>query len=299
MATANINYNPYAMVNAAGTFNTVSTGFVVGTAEDDPVARYRLQGGLLATTETLPMWGGVGVAAAVPGGTGNPESTLGPLITRATTLTAAQAGTLSGFSVFDQNYAMINNPSSPVPLSGTLGQVNWYPLGSGARLKLAIDPDLVSLQGGNIQPNVSWDFNAQRLQPYAASGATESVTSMTWSSTNGGQVAVVMAAPSIFGLGDTITVAGVTNTGTGAVSLINTQQVINTYTDTTHFTFLLPGTSTLWGTLAGTITLQRGVGALKVTILEILIGNCMTVNYNASTGAATWNRSDSAAICLI
>ena len=122
---------------------------------------------------------------------------------------------------------------------------------------------------------------------------------MTWSSTNGGQVAVVMAAPSIFGLGDTITVAGVTNTGTGAVSLINTQQVINTYTDTTHFTFLLPGTSTLWGTLAGTITLQRGVGALKVTILEILIGNCMTVNYNASTGAATWNRSDSAAICLI
>lgn len=297
---ATVAFNPFTMTNAAGTFNVQSTGFICGTAEDDPVARYALQGGYLAVTETLPMWGGVGVAAAVPSALSTaPDVTLGPIITRATTLTAAASGQLVGFSVFDQNYSAINTPQSAVPLVGSYGQVNWYPIGSGARLKVAIDPSLISFQTTSIASNVSWDFTNQRLQPYAASGATEAVTSMTWSATNGGQVAVVMAAPSIFGLGDTITVAGVTNTGTAAVSTINTAQVINTYTDTTHFTFLLPGTSTLYGTFGGTITIGRGVGALNVKVLEILIGNSMTVNYNATTGAASWNRNDSAAIILI
>lgn len=299
MAIAAIPFSPYTMTNAAGTFNTTSTGFVVGTAEDDPVARYKLQGGILATTETLPMWGGVGVTALIPGVAGAPNGSLGPVIGRATTLTAAATGQLNGFSVFDQNYSAVNTPSSPVPLSGAYGQVNWYPLGSGARIKVAIEPSLVSLQGSLISSQVSWNFTNQRLQPYVASGATESVTSMTWSSTNGGQVAVVMAAPTIYNLGDTISVSGVTNSGTADPATINTTQVINTYTDTTHFTFLLPGTSTLYGTLGGTIVLNVGVGALPVLVLDILIGNCMTVLYNSVTGAASWNRNDSAAIILI
>lgn len=296
---ATIPFSAYTMTNASGSFNIESTGFVVGTAEDDPVARYRLQGGTLATTETLPMWGGVGVTALIPGATGTPNVVLGPQIIRATTLTAAASGQLNGFSVFDQNYSAVNTPSSPVPLVGSGGQVNWYPIGSGARIKVAIDPSLVSLEGSLISSQVSWNFNNQRLQPYVASGATEAVTSMTWSSTNGGQVAVVMAGATVYGLGDTITVAGVVNAGTASATLINTSQVINTYTDTTHFTFLLPGTSTLYGAFSGTIVLNVGVGALNVLVEEILINNCMTVSYNPVTGAASWNRNDSAAIILI
>lgn len=305
MAIASIPFSPYAMTNASGTFNLTSTGYVAGTAEDDPVARYALQYGLLATTETLPMWGGVGVTALVPkeisvtAGSQNPDAALGSLIGRATTLTAATTGQLVGFSVFDQNYSAINSPSSKVPLVGTYGQVNWYPIGSGARIKVAIDPSLVSLQGALVTTNVSWDFTNQRLQPYVASGATEAVTSMTWSSTNGGQVAVVMGSATVYGVGDTISVSGVTNTGTGAVSLINTAQVINTLTDSTHFTFLLPGTSTIWGTLGGTIVLNVGTGALAILIERVLIGNCMTVNYNPTTGGASWNFNDSAAVILI
>lgn len=297
---ANVAFSPYSMTNAAGTFNLQSTGFIAGMAEDDPVARYALQGGTLATTETLPMWGGIGVTALVPiASIAYPDVTLGPIMGRATTLTANTTGTLHGFSVFDQQYSAINTPQSPVPLVGTYGQVNWYPLGSGARLKLAIDPSLVSLQGGIITPNVSWDFTNQRLQPYVASGATEAVTSMTWSATNGGQVAVVTTSPTVYGLGDTISVSGVTNTGSAATSTINTPQVINTFTDTTHFTFLLPGTSAQYGTLGGTILITTGTGALKCTVLEVLVGNCMTVSYNATTGAASWTRNDSAAIVLI
>lgn len=290
---------PYAMTNASGTFGIESTGFIVGTAEDDPVAAFSLQGGTLALTETLPMWGGVGVTALVPGLSTDPHSSLGPVIGRATTMTAATTGQLNGFSVFDQNYSAVASPASPVPLVGSGGQVNWYPLGSGARIKVAIDPSLVNLQGSIVSTNVSWDFTNQRLQPYVASGATEAVTSMTWSATNGGQVAVVTTAPTVFNLGDTFTVSGATNAGTGGVATINTAHTINTWTDTTHFTFLLPGTSTLYGALAGTIVINVGVGALACLILEVLIGNCMTVNYNATTGAATWNRNDSAAIILL
>jgi hypothetical protein len=176
---------------------------------------------------------------------------------------------------------------------------NFYRLGSGARIPVAMDESLVDLEGNIITQLVSWDFNNQLLQPYVASGATESVTSMTWSSTNGGQVAVVMAAPSVYGLGDTINVSGVTNTGTGSLALINTNHVINTWTDTTHFTFLLPGDSGLWGTFAGTIVLNVGVGALPVKVLEVALDNSMVVQYDPVTGFATWNRTGSTAVILI
>lgn len=300
---ATIAFNPYAMTNASGTFNLTSTGYVAGTAEDDPVARYALQYGVLASTETLPMWGGVGITALVPKSLNlNPatqDASLGSTIGRATTLTAATTGSLVGFSVFDQNYSAINSPASYVPLSGTYGQVNWYPLGSGARIKVAIDPSLVSLQGSLVTTNVSWDFINQRLQPYVASGATESVTSMTWSNTNGGQVAVVTGAATVYGVGDTINISGATNSGTGGNSAVNGNFVINTLTDSTHFTFLLPAASGVIGTIAGTIVINVGTGALKCLIERVLIGNCMTVNYNATTGSAMWNYNDSAAVILI
>lgn len=293
-------FSPYAQNNAPGTFNITSTGYMAGTAEDDPVARFALQYGTLNPTESLPMWGGVGVTALVPGiGVGTTDPILGSPVGRATNLTPKATGTLSGFSVFDQNYSMIANPSSRVPLSFANGQVNWYPLLSGARIKVAIDPSLVSLQGGIITPNVSWDFINQRLQPYVASGPTQSLTSLTWSNTNGGQVAAVAAAAVPFGVGDTINISGATNTGSGGNTAVNGTYVINTLTDSTHFTYLLPAAAGVIGTIGGTIVINVGTGALNVTVLRVLVGNCMTVAFNPSTGAAQWNYNDSAAIILI
>ena len=66
--TANVTFSPYAQSNGNnGLFNIQSNGFRQGTAMADPSTRYRLRAGILATTETLPMWGGVGVFANVPG----------------------------------------------------------------------------------------------------------------------------------------------------------------------------------------------------------------------------------------
>jgi hypothetical protein len=160
---ASIAFNPYIQTSAAGMFNIESDGFIVGTAMPDPATRFALAGGFLASTETLPMFGGVGIGENIPHETGVvPVVPLGGSIVRA----AAEAG-LTGFSVFDQNYAAANTPQSPVPCVGSGGLVNFYRLGSGARVALAIDPTLITLEGTLITSQVSWDFTNQKIIAFA------------------------------------------------------------------------------------------------------------------------------------
>jgi hypothetical protein len=170
---ANIAINPYVQTSAAGMFNIESDGFIVGTAMPDPATRFALAGGWLATAETLPMFGGIAINESIPTERSTapvtptrPDISLGGVIARATTL-AAGAGSVTGFSVFDQNYAAVNTPQSPVPVVGSGGLVNFYRLGSGARVALAIDPALVTLEGGLITQQVSWDFALQRIVAFA------------------------------------------------------------------------------------------------------------------------------------
>jgi len=295
MATANLSLNPLLTTNAAGAFNVDAAGLIQGTAFDDPAVRNYLAGGILASTETTPMWGGVAITENIPTPSlTTPSMALGGVIARAASSTA-----ITGFSVFNQAHAMLTTPQSPVPMSPSGGIVNFYRIGSGARIALAIDPSLVSLEGGAINQNVSWDFNNQRLQPYVASGATESVSSMTWSNANGGRAAIVLGSAGVFGLGDTINISGATNTGSGGAAAVNGNFVIDTYTDSTHFTVAMPAASGVIGTIAGTIVINVGTGALNVKILKVEIGNSLIVNYNSTTGYATWNRSGSAAVVLI
>jgi hypothetical protein len=297
--------SPMPTTNAAGTFLKTTAGYIQGTALNDPAVRFALSGGILGPNETIPMWGGVGISESVTPVAASglfPVPNLGGYITRATTLALNNSpGTLNGFSVFDQDHAMLNNPQSPVPTANLGMLVNFYRLGSGARIAVQIDPTYAAgILGGNTTQQSSWDFNDQLLQQYDASTATYSITSQTWSSTNGGQVAVVMGSASpTTGVGDIVNVSGATNTGTGNVALINTSHVVNTWTDASHFTYLLPGTSTIWGTFGGTQVLNYGTGLLNVKILDIQLGNSMTVVYNPVTGNCTWQYAGNTAIILI
>jgi hypothetical protein len=169
MAAPAFTFNPYIQTNAPGMFTIESDGLIVGTAYPDPAARFALSGGWLAQTETLPMYGGVAINESVPQErppVNRADVALGGIIARGTTL-AAGAGTVTGFSVFDQNYAAVNSPQSQVPTVGSGGLVNFYRLGSGARVALAIDPALVTLEGGLITQQVSWDFSLQRIIAFA------------------------------------------------------------------------------------------------------------------------------------
>lgn len=179
---AGITINPQQVTNAAGTFGTSWNGGVQGFYEPDAAIRNFLTSGFLANTETLPMWGGVGISEAVPTPPGAPPMTpdmaLGGPITRATNVTGGSTvGNLTGFSVFDQGYGMINTPQSPVPQTPTYGQVPLFRLGSGARIWVAMAPVLVDLYGDPITEQVSWDFVAQQLVPYQAAYPANVLTS--------------------------------------------------------------------------------------------------------------------------
>jgi hypothetical protein len=177
---ASIAFNPYIQTSAAGMFNTDSDGFIVGTAMPDPAARFALSGGYLAPTETLPMFGGVAISENIPTERSTapvtptrPDVALGSVIARATAY-----ANLTGFSVFDQNYAAVNTPQSPVPAVGSGGQVNFYRLGSGARIALAIDPTLVTLEGGLITQQISWDFTNQKIIAFATTALNVRILSV-------------------------------------------------------------------------------------------------------------------------
>lgn len=297
-------YNPVLTNNAAGSFGITWDGLIQGTAFDDPSSRNYLSGGFLASTETLPMWGGVGIAEHVPASTGVvPNVALGGSISRATTVTANQAGTLTGFSVFDQNHSAVMTPTSAVPLVLNGMTMNFYRIGSNARIAVACDPALISLQTGIISPQVSWDFNAQVLQPYDASTATISVTSQTATFNSGTgiwTVAVVAGATTTVGaVGDSINLSGATNSGTGGTGLVNGNKTVTAFTDATHFSYQVTAPTGAIGTIGGTQLLNFGVGALNVRVLKVMTSNCMTVAYDTVTGFASWNRNGACAVILI
>lgn len=152
-----IQLNPLLTTNAAGLFNTSAEGVVVGTMMDDPAIRNSLAGGILASTETLPMWGGVGIEEDI-----NFAAVLGPSIKR-----AAAFANLTGFSVFNQANAFVNTPQSPVPTAQPGMTVPFFRFGSGARIIVSMDPALVTLNGGLVTQQVSWDFANQRLVAFA------------------------------------------------------------------------------------------------------------------------------------
>ena len=296
---ANISFNPLLTTNAAGSFNVDTAGYIQGTALNDPAVRNELAGGVLAASETIPMWGGVGIYEFIPspgtnyvGHPGGPPTALGGNVGRALALTGAHA--LTGFSVFDQNFAANTTPQSPVPLIGSGGLVNFYRLGSNARIAVACDPLLAAqLDGGIINPQVSWDFTNQMLIPYLG---TLTISSGTYNNTTG-VVTLTMSAPITFSPGDSITVASLTG------SNITTQNgTFTALAGTTGSTVVYnPGAALGATTITGGSLTVGGTAsqALAVRVLDINQTNSMTVAFDSVTGFATWSRTGPVAIILI
>lgn len=156
MTAPSVPFNPYATTNASGSFGVSSVGYIQGVPMDNPANMQDLYAGLLASTETLPMWGGVAVMNNIP-----IQGNLIGNIQR-----ADNYADISGFSVYSQDYAMLSSPQSPAPVTLIGGQVNWYPLGCGMLVPLAINATLAaSLQNGTTLQSVqvSWDFTNQQI----------------------------------------------------------------------------------------------------------------------------------------
>jgi hypothetical protein len=291
-----LGFNPMAVTNAAGFFGVQSDGFTQGVAHDDPAVRYQLAGGVLLSTETLPMWGGIAISEYLPLSTNNGHN--GPGIGRATT----NAG-ITGFSVFNQSHNAINSPENQVPILASGMSVNFYRFGSLARIPLAADPTLVaSLASGLVTQAVSWDINNQRLQTYDASTPTYAVTSITSSysaSTGLYTFVVVMGVASLVGaVGDTINISGVTGTG---AALVNGNQTVTAFTNNENFSFQVAAASgaIATGSLTGTILLNAGVGALPCKILQLGLGNSRIVGWNPVISNANWINNQSCILVQI
>ena len=301
---ASIQFNYLAQTTAAGTFVAQSVGYVQGVFLDDPAIRYQMAGGVLAQTETLPMWGGVAISETVIPNTGTnpPDASQGGLISRATTIsTTGATGAITGFSVFNQAYGMTITPQSTVPLAASGMQVNFFRLGSNARIVVACSSALASLEGSPITQQVSWDFVNQQLIPYQAAYNSASVQSATYTSSTGILAVTFASAPA--GTSPTVgayfSISGFT-TSAGSASNVNGDfpLVSSSGSGTVLNLQAVAGLGTITITSA-TGTLAAGGGALPCKVIEILVGNSMAVSYSTSTGYATWNYSGNVAVIQI
>lgn len=294
-----IQLNPMVQTVAPGFFNTQSDGYVQGTAMDDPATRYALTTGVLASTETLPTWGGCAMTELIPSDPTSfpattPWSQLGAVLQRATT-------TITAFAVFNQAHNMITTPQSTVPTSQANMTVSYYRLGSGARIALACDPALASLYGAVVGAanQVSWDFHNMMLQPYVASGGTQAISSIVVA--NG--VATATLSGAITGwtitVGDYVNISGATNSGTAPVGLLNQAQKVTSVTSPTVFTFNLPTNQGTWGTIGGSPVLTYGGTSFTCKILHVAIGNSKVVRWDSQNNVATWDDTGSCAVVLI
>lgn len=137
-----ISVNPYATTSPYPNFQLATQGGVQGLPFDDTVARLWLKEGLLASTETLPMWGGVPVNIGIN------NSGAGPAGTGAPVARATSAATTNGWSTFYQMAHMVIVPGNSVPLIGVNASVGYFLNGTNIQLWVQVDPDLVAAAAG-------------------------------------------------------------------------------------------------------------------------------------------------------
>jgi len=279
-----------------GLFNGASSiGLIQGQAFPDPSTRNALRSGIVSQSETVPMWGGIGVYADIsPISATGPNSVLGQVLGRATSLTGSTA--LVGFTVFDQAYNLVSDPNNTVPTAGSGQTISYYALGSRARIAVACDPALIALRGGLINQQVSWDFVTQQLVSYAPAYSNVTITGATWAATSGGQITFTVGTnlTTVLTAGDTIEVSGIVSTG-GTGGSFNGQWAVVSTTSSTVVVVALAA-SGYFGTYSSGGTIAANGGALPVTVLDVQPTGNMVVNYNAAAGLTNWGFNGACAI---
>jgi len=102
-----------------------------------------------------------------------------------------------------------------------------------------------TLCGGTVGPSPPSTATA------AANLAIYAIASMVWNSTAGGQIVVVMSAPSpVSGTGQTVIIVGATNTGSGGNAAVNGSFTVVAFTDASHFTLTAPAAAGVIGTIS-------------------------------------------------
>ena len=147
---ASINLNPILTTNAKGLFSTNSNGFTQGDAQDDPAVKFALCGGIYDTAATDPTFGGLPVQEFIP--------TAGSDILGSTIKAADGTNAPTAFTVYNQAFGGLTTPQSNAPAFLPGMSVNYYRLGSGARIPVQLDPASITLEGDLVSTTVYWNF---------------------------------------------------------------------------------------------------------------------------------------------
>lgn len=293
-----VSLQPYQTTNAAGQFYVQSDGYVQGMAIADPVARFHLATGIFDPAATSLLWGGVGITENIPASTSN--GSLGSTIDIATTISATgAAGALTGFVVSDQAYNWITTPQSTAPSAAPGMSVPYYRFGSNARIVVAASPQLVSIDGSPISQQVSWDFTAQMLVPYAPAYPQATVSNATWANTSGGQNTYTVGTDltSYLAAGDTFETSGIVSTG-GNGTGYNGQWVIVSINTTTIVATNVQASSP--GTYSSGGHVLAGGGAVPCRgVLQIQATGNKTVVYNSTANTVNYQNSGAVAVILL
>ena len=155
---SNITINPALMTNAAGGFAVSSEGYIAGFALDDPATRNELLAGIVSPAASAPMWGGEAITESLPTAGTEADSVLSVLA-----LATAEAN-VTGFTVYNQAAGMIQSAQSPAPLAPPGGGINFYRLGSGARIVVPCAQAVAAaLAGQPVDTPLYWDYTNQLL----------------------------------------------------------------------------------------------------------------------------------------
>lgn len=160
-----ISFVPYTTTNITDSFQLLSDGFVQGTYQPSPPGQYYLEGGVVASTQSTPIYGGLPISLAVTApGTGGVSSGLG----QAATVAVSEA-TIDGWCVFNQASAGVITSSSNVPLYSAGQSINFVRVGSGLWVVLPVkSDDVATIAGGASNQAIYWDFTNNWV---AASGS--------------------------------------------------------------------------------------------------------------------------------
>ena len=168
-------FNPFAMTNVQDSFSVQSNGFWQGDLQADPAGRFQLAAGVIKSTETLPMWGGIAIFEDTPPAT-PANGYAGSIIGRFTSDMVVSGKKIAGFTVFNGTYSLPTTPQSPVPLGSAGNSFNFVRVGTNNRIVVKCSSGVVALAGSQNPQSFSWDADNQQLIPVSLSPDAISLT---------------------------------------------------------------------------------------------------------------------------
>jgi hypothetical protein len=157
---ATVSLQPYVTTTSTLSFQLQTDGFIQGFFQDSPVTRYALEGGVVSSSQTTPIWGGLPLSLTIPGpGLLGSSSGTGAVATVATT-----AANIDAWCVLNQASAGVITTNSPSPLFPSGASLNFGRIGCGMLLALPVNPTAVNtlaLAASNTP--LYWNFTSNYI----------------------------------------------------------------------------------------------------------------------------------------